>query len=94
METTKTTLRQSYTFANNYADSSDRFLEDVYGRCSKAKQNAYASIMYEMWIEDGHDVRICTHNTMTFTMAYQLGDDLIYHTPSYRYIVKDWKQYL
>ena len=69
---------------NNYLKSSDYYLNDVYTRWSLEKEIVYDRIRCECAYNDGFDLRICSANTFTFTMAYSyyVGDKvhLRYHT--------------
>ncbi len=69
---------------NNYLKSNDYYLNDVYARWSLDKEIAYDRIRCECAYNDGFDLRICSANTFSFTMAYSyyVGDKvhLRYHT--------------
>lgn len=72
-----------------YDRSNDRYLWHVYGRCSRAKEQAYEEIEKECYKLDGYDIRITSHNSSFFSMAYRymLNDVemLVYHTAYNRF---------
>ena len=59
---------------NSYQRATATNLNDVYGRHSKAKDEAYnycRRLQYEM---GGHDGRICSANSFQFSYAFQYED--------------------
>lgn len=70
-------------WAYNHSKIDD--VRKAYENPSDRKVNAFHAIQYEMWILNGHDLRITGANCMHFSCAYVLGDKLIYHTYANRY---------
>lgn len=68
----------------NYINSRDTTLRDVYGSFSLAKQRAFDRCVADMFYHNGYNKRIPTHNSQTFTFAYTYEKDgrevLRYHT--------------
>ena len=69
-----------------YERSEAERLEDVYKTCSKEKASSFFEIKYEMVRNDGKNIKVLTHNTFKYTCGYMLGNTLIVHTPTNRYI--------
>ena len=67
---------------NNYLNSCDYYLNDVYTRWSLEKEIAYDRIRCECAYNNGFDLRICSANTFTMAYSYYVGDKvhLRYHT--------------
>lgn len=68
-------------------------LWEVYGRWSRAKENAYNYCLDLMRKVNGYSGCVCSHNTCVFTYGFKCDDNegntyLVYVTPSYNYIVK------
>ena len=69
-----------------------RFLSQIYGSYSKAKENAYVRCYSEYLKTDEHDAfSICSHNTFGFTCSWvgkQDGEEIMrYETPKNSYLV-------
>lgn len=69
-----------------YKRSEAERLEDVYKTCSKEKASSFFEIKYEMVRNGGKNIKVLTHNTFKYTCGYMLGNALIIHTPTKRYI--------
>ena len=69
-----------------YKRSEAERLEDIYKKCSKEKVSSFFEIKYEMVRNGGKNIRVLTHNTFKYTCGYMLGNTLIVHTPTNRYI--------
>ena len=56
-------------------------LDDVYGRCSRAKERAYDEC-YEWYRNDNESTNfhICSHNAQMFTVGWQYKDPETGHT--------------
>ena len=83
---TTMTKRQQAIY-NNYRSTTDRFLSDVYGSYSRAKENAMRYCEDLMRRFNGYGLRIISHNTFTFTVGFMFSDEngvvnLMYITPN------------
>ena len=87
----KATSKKAQNFINNYLRSDNYELWHVYGSYSREKERSYEHIRSEMYEEGGKGLRITSHNSQVYTCAYILGNDLIYHTPYYRYVIENWE---
>ena len=81
--------KQEQRIVQNYTSLSNRGLLDVYGNPSTQKQMAYSTILHEMKVKQGYDLRVLSYNTFMFTVAYCYINDkgqeiLVYHTPNKR----------
>lgn len=54
-----------------YCNSSNTKLEQVYGKCSKAKKDAYMECKRAMIALNGEDFRILSHNSFSFTVGFK-----------------------
>jgi len=75
------------TMLENYERSNVRYLYQIYGRFSTAKENAYKHCEYMREKLKGYDVRIPTHNQNTFTYAFRYVKDgaVWLHYETYRH---------
>ena len=69
-----------------YKRSEAERLEDVYKTCSKEKASSFFEIKYEMVRNGGKNIKVLTHNTFKYTCGYMLGNALIIHTTTNRYV--------
>lgn len=62
---------------------------DAYKKPSAAKIHAFKVIKNEMDEVGGKNMRITGAGCDVFSCAYQLGNDLIWHTPCYRFRIEN-----
>ena len=90
----KATSEKAQRFIRNYCNSSYERLGQVYSSWSDEKKDSFDEIMREMWELGGEDLRITGAGTYTYSCAYQLGKNLVYHTHVNRYVIENWKSVL
>lgn len=87
-----TNTKQAEQMIRNYNYSNSCWLCQAYGRYSDAKERAENKILDEMQKIGGYSYRITGAGSCYFSCAYRLDHEgkkyLVYHTPSYRYLIE------
>ena len=88
MKTPKNMTKRERTAYTNYTRSTARTLRDVYSTYSRAKESAFDYCRALCYEHGGHDLRIISANTFTFTAGFVFTaedgrDAFMYITPSY-----------
>lgn len=63
-------------------------LNQVYGRASYAKQQALNHCLMQCVMEGGRNFRITSHNTFSFSVAWETAEGLRIETSRNSYLVK------
>lgn len=75
-------ILRAYNTSNTYG------VNEAYAKPSTAKTRAEHLILCEMLDNGGYDYRITGANSCTFSCAYRIDSNLIYHTATNKYIIE------
>lgn len=89
MTTINATTKRGQSFIYRYEHCYEGAnLSDVYGRYSRAKENAYNYCLDLCTKENGRYFQIISHNSHYFTVGWETDDGLRIETPYNSYLIK------
>ena len=62
-------------------------LPEVYGKCSPAKEYAWRNCLFMCQAEHGKNFHICSHNTFSFSVAWETENGTRIETANNSYLV-------
>lgn len=84
----KATTKKGQTMINNAKYYDGYTLRDVYGSFSVDKERAYNWCLAQCAKENGTNFHICSHNTFSFTVAWETKEGVRIETSNNSYFVK------
>lgn len=87
MKTIKATTKKGQAMINSANHYEGYSLRDVYGNYSYAKENAYNYCIAQCAKENGYNFHICSHNTFSFSVAWETDKGIRIETANNSYLI-------
>lgn len=87
MLTVKATTKKGQNLINRANHFEGTRLEEIYGKCSTAKQQAYNNCLKLCYEENGHNFHICSFNTFGFSVTWTTDKGIRMETPQNSYLI-------
>lgn len=83
----KATTKKGQNMLKNAKNFEGYTLNEVYGKYSSAKYNAFVYCLHKASAENGKNFHICSHNTFGFSVAWEVENGVRIETPQNSYLI-------
>ena len=87
MKTINANTKKGQAMLNSAMNFEGYTLPEVYGKCSPAKEYAWRTCLYQCQAENGKNFHICSHNTFSFSVAWETEKGVRIETANNSYLV-------
>ena len=88
MKIIKATTTRGQAMLNSAKNYEGYSLREVYGNYSSAKENAYCYCRVQCAKENGYNFHICSHNTFSFSVAWETEEGTRIETSNNSYLIQ------
>lgn len=87
MLTIKATTKKGQNMLQSAKHFDGYTLNEVYGKYSAAKYNAFIDCLHKAAAENGKNFHICSHNSFGFSVAWEVENGMRIETPKSSYLI-------